>query len=68
MDKPEITHMKVFSAQVCVPKNYSDKKTIEFLEQEYPCGTTGGWTIQTDDPVRILCREKSEYVHIVLVA
>ncbi|NKE69869.1 hypothetical protein [Candidatus Manganitrophus noduliformans] len=71
---PEMIRNGVFDCQVCVPKNWSNKKITEFAERESPCGTKAGWTIRTDkrllagDPVRAQCNDKDDFIHVTLDA
>ena len=75
---PEVTSRRALSMQVCVPSDWSNEKIIEFAEKDYPCGTTGGWSIRTDGEhslpsalryqERVACEAKPNFVHIILVA
>lgn len=75
MSEPQVTHMGVFDAQVCVPSEWTDGQIEAFAESECPCGTRKGWTIRRAGgkepesyPERNPCAERSGYVHVMLDA
>lgn len=64
---PTVVRMGCLSGQVCVPKDFTDKQTIDFLESEHSCGTSSGWFID-EELGRVQCEELEDHVHIVLTA
>lgn len=61
--------------QVCVPKETTDEKVVEFANTENPCGTANGWQIVRQgskflggDSERVQCAKCSDNVHIMLEA
>jgi len=72
MTNPSITRLGLLDMQVCVPSDWSDNQVIDFANTKNPAGTTGGWTIRTDetllcgDPVRNDCDNENNMVHITL--
>ena len=71
----EVLQMGIWSVQVCVPEAWSNEEIIAFAAQEYPCGTTDGWTIRQEGdellrgmPERNPCAERSGYTHVMLDA
>lgn len=72
---PEVVRPGFLDMQVCVPKVWSDKQVVEFIESEHPCGTKNGWMIRREGSEllsgaseRAQCCDKSEFVHIMLDA
>lgn len=73
--KAEVTRVTIFSAQVCVPKTWTDEQALEFLEREAPCGTTRGWNMRKQGhrllsgcDERVDCSETEEKCHIMFDA
>jgi hypothetical protein len=73
MPNPTICRKKVLSMQLCVPKDWTESKILEFAENRVPCGIESGWYLcKKDDPVldgaedRVSCDDRSEYVHVVV--
>ena len=72
---PKVLQVGIMDMQVCVPDAYSDVEAVAFAEKEYPCGTSGGWSIVREgsewlagDPERAKCVELADHVHIMLEA
>ena len=72
--KPLVLKSALVDMQVCVPESFTDKEVIEFANRENSSGTQDGWSIrspddpaQNGDPIRVDCRGRSGYVHIMLV-
>lgn len=73
--KPMATKANSLDMQVCVPKDWNDKKVKVFADKENPCGTENGWVIRkqgdklsTGQPERVPCSKQDQYVHIMLDA
>lgn len=64
----EVKRMGPLSVQVCVPKDWSDKHVLRFVEDQYPCGTSMGWTIRQQEPIRNPCACFNDHIHIMLDA
>jgi len=71
----EVTRRGVLDMQVCIPAEWTDEQVVDFSERENPCGTTNGWHIRRQgnphlagDPERASCRDRANYVHIMLDA
>lgn len=71
--KAEIIKIGLFGMQLCVPKDWTEIEIIESIENTHACGTTGGWRIVKDgsgllgdDPARVQCAEKSDFVHVLV--
>jgi hypothetical protein len=71
--KPEVVKYNLVSMQVCVPKDWSDKRVKQFADSSVPSGTSSGWIPRQDgdenlagDPARNPCAEYEGYVHMVL--
>ncbi len=68
--KPEVTKIRIFDMQVCVPAEMTDEEAELFANSANPAGTTNGWAIRTEDrllngdPVRQPCQERTGCVHI----
>lgn len=77
-NEPAVIRSSPLSVQVCVPKDWTDKKVKTFADSRYPCGTTHGWLIRKEgdsqlgkDPERNPCsgrKQRKDFVHIVLDA
>lgn len=73
---PVVTIRGVIDMQVCVPKDWSDDRVVDFANRENPAGTDYGWYITragdralNGDPERTTCQaddRSSAYVHIML--
>ena len=73
--KAEIVRRSFLSMQVCVPWDWSDAQVLDFVEEEEPSGTIGGWRIRREgdealsgDPERVQCATRSGCAHIMLDA
>lgn len=64
---PMVSIKNFLSCQVCVPDDYTDEQSIDFLESEYPCGTIHGWQADMEQPA-VQCKERTGYKHIILLA
>lgn len=64
--EPQTVRMHVFSSQVCVPEDYTDQQVLQFVENENPAGTAGGWQIAENVEQRVKCDKREGYVHIVV--
>lgn len=72
---PEVTRYGLLCMQVCVPKTWTDDQVNTFAEQEYPCGTSCGWSIRRQgdpslngDAERVACHDRADFVHVMLDA
>ena len=72
---PVVTQAGGLSMQVCVPSDYTDIQVLEFAEKGNPCGTVCGWIIRTQGhellngaDERVKCRDRDNYIHIMLDA
>lgn len=68
-----VTKRRGLSMQVCVPRDWSDSRVLEFAEQENPAGTELGWQIRRQgaallegDDERVPCKQREGFVHIML--
>jgi len=73
--KAEVTRTGLLDMQVCVPKEWTDERVLEFAEAENPCGTTLGWVVRKEGdkylsgmPERNQCTKHADHVHIMLNA
>lgn len=62
----EIIRLGIFQVQVCVPKDWEDKKIIDFVEKQNPSGTVSGWQIEEKDDKFVNCSDKENFKHCVL--
>jgi hypothetical protein len=70
---PVVTKMGLVDMQVCVPTDYSDEQAEQFANVERPTGLDHGWKLREADdpaqagaPIRVKCRDRDGYVHIML--
>lgn len=75
LDGPAVTQHRLLSAQVCVPKDWTDEQALDFLESKCPCGTTNGWWLRKEGDhrlggakERVQCEGRPDYVHIMFDA
>ena len=69
----EITKYGIFDTQVCVPKEWTDKQVLAFVNTANPSGLDNGWHIKKEgdeslsgDPERNQCTKHEDNVHIML--
>jgi hypothetical protein len=72
---PEVTRRGSLDMQVCVPNKWSDEQVKEFADLNNMCGTTSGWQVRKEghkllagDLERQSCKDRKEFVHIMLDA
>jgi flagellar biosynthesis/type III secretory pathway M-ring protein FliF/YscJ len=65
--EPQFTQMHVFSTQICVPEDYTNEQALEFVEKEYPAGTSAGWQISDKVEQRVKCEKREGCVHILVI-
>lgn len=71
--EPSIIRAGLLTIQCCIPKEFTDQQTVDFVEKINPCGTTGGWHIRKEgnifgSPERVECAKDNNNVHVLLDA
>ncbi len=63
--EPMVTRRRVFGAQLCVPKEMTPEKAVEWYESVDPCGTSAGWVLDAKLG-EVPCLEDTKRKHIVV--
>lgn len=65
----ELLQMRLTSIQVHAPACFTDEEIETIVNENWPTGISSPWTILRDgpDPVRVVCDEDSNAIHVVLV-
>lgn len=72
--KPETLNVWICTAQVCVPKSFTDAEAEDFINLDSPTGISSSWRmckngeeLLAGDSERVQCLEREDCVHIKMV-
>lgn len=71
-DFPQVLKVRLASAQVCVPVEWSDIEATDFMNASHPTGLDHPWAMRkSGHPAllgfadRVRCRDRDGFVHIM---
>lgn len=68
MSEPTLLQMQgLLHLQLCVPGEWTDEQVVDFAEQEQPCGSSGGWSVNLGAK-RVPCADGGGMIHVIVSA